>query len=88
MKNTIVLITLMSLSCSIAAQKKNFSYHFYGFVRGDLFYNTRANQAPVDGNFYLYPLDNWTTISTAVETTLMPRQMEASTHLLPVWELT
>ena len=58
MKNTIVLIALMSLSCSIAAQKKNFSYHFYGFVRGDLFYNTRANQAPVDGNFYLYPLDN------------------------------
>lgn len=58
MKNTIALIALMSMSCSIMAQKKNFSYHFYGFVRGDLFYNTRANQAPVDGNFYLYPLDN------------------------------
>lgn len=40
-----------------AAQKKNFTYRFYGFVRGDLFYNTRANMAPVDGNFYLYPLD-------------------------------
>lgn len=40
-----------------AAQKKNFTYRFYGFVRGDLFYNTRANMAPVDGNFYLFPLD-------------------------------
>ena len=39
------------------AQKKDFTYKFYGFVRGDLFYNTRANMAPVDGNFYLYPLD-------------------------------
>ena len=39
------------------AQKPDFSYTFYGFVRGDLFYNTRANQAPIDGNFYLYPLD-------------------------------
>lgn len=41
----------------LTAQKKNFTYTFYGFVRGDLFYNTRANMAPVDGNFYLYPLD-------------------------------
>lgn len=39
------------------AQRKNFTYKFYGFVRGDLFYNTRANMAPVDGNFYLFPLD-------------------------------
>lgn len=39
------------------AQKKNFTYRFYGFVRGDLFYNSRANMAPVDGNFYLFPLD-------------------------------
>lgn len=39
------------------AQKKNFTYKFYGFVRGDLFYNSRANMAPVDGNFYLFPLD-------------------------------
>lgn len=39
------------------AQKKDFTYNFYGFVRGDVFYNTRANVAPVDGNFYMYPLD-------------------------------
>lgn len=39
------------------AQKKNFSYKFYGQVRGDLFYNSRANAESVDGLFYLYPKD-------------------------------
>lgn len=47
----------LSLSLSASAQKKDFEYQFYGFIRGDLFYNTRANVAPVDGNFYLFPLD-------------------------------
>lgn len=50
----------MLLLLSSAAQKKNFTYQFYGFVRGDLFYNSRANMAPVDGNFYLFPLDKKT----------------------------
>ena len=50
---------LVCYSCYFVAQaqQKKFSYKFYGFVRGDLFYNTRANVAPVDGNFYLYPQD-------------------------------
>lgn len=53
---------LLLLACALsllpaAGQKKNFSYKFYGFVRGDLFFNTRANMAPVDGNFCLFPLD-------------------------------
>lgn len=54
-----LLLLWVSMFClfSAAAQKKGFTYKFYGFVRGDLFYNTRANMAPVDGNFYLYPLD-------------------------------
>ena len=39
------------------AQKKNFSYTFYGQVRGDLFYNSRANAEIVDGLFHLYPKD-------------------------------
>jgi hypothetical protein len=39
------------------AQKKNFSYNFYGQVRGDLFYNSRANSEIVDGLFHLYPAD-------------------------------
>lgn len=51
-----LLLSLVTLF-SATAQKDNFSYSFYGFVRGDLFYNSRANVAPVDGNFYMYPLD-------------------------------
>lgn len=39
------------------AQKAPFSYKFYGQVRGDLFYNSRANAETVDGLFYLYPKD-------------------------------
>ena len=59
MKKILTLLTVISCLCPSAfAQKKDFSYQFYGFIRGDLFYNTRANQAPVDGNFYLYPLDH------------------------------
>ncbi len=40
---------------SAGAQRPNFSYKFYGQVRGDLFYNSRANQENVDGLFYLFP---------------------------------
>ena len=58
MKKTLILWAALACACPGIAQKKHFSYQFYGFVRGDLFYNTRANQAPVDGNFYLYPLDH------------------------------
>ncbi len=57
MKRLTLLFLSVLVYCSATAQKKNFTYDFYGFVRGDLFYNSRANQAPVDGNFYLYPLD-------------------------------
>lgn len=57
MKKILIFIAVLFNSSLVSAQKSDFSYRFYGFVRGDLFYNTRANQAPVDGNFYLYPLD-------------------------------
>lgn len=57
MKQFLLLAVSILFFSPVAAQKKNFTYKFYGFVRGDLFYNTRANMAPVDGNFYLYPLD-------------------------------
>lgn len=54
------LLGMMSILpfISMFSQKKEFTYSFYGFVRGDLFYNSRANVAPVDGTFYLYPLDH------------------------------
>lgn len=57
MRHFVLLLISMATLFSATAQKKNFTYKFYGFVRGDLFYNTRANMAPVDGNFYLFPLD-------------------------------
>ncbi len=40
------------------AQKKDFTYKFYGQVRGDLFYNSRENGEIVDGLFHLYPMDH------------------------------
>lgn len=57
MRRIILLLVGLVTLLSAEAQRKNFTYKFYGFVRGDLFYNTRANMAPVDGNFYLYPLN-------------------------------
>lgn len=53
---------LIGMACCLAlagqAQKKNFTYKFYGQVRGDLFYNSRANEETVDGLFYLFPKDH------------------------------
>lgn len=58
----IVFFGLCSLCifCSVDAQKKNFDYSYYGFVRGDLYYNSRNNMEVVDGLFYLYPKDRLT----------------------------
>ena len=39
------------------SQNNKFDYSFYGFVRGDLYYNSRSNMEVVDGLFYLYPKD-------------------------------
>ncbi|MDR1624684.1 MAG: hypothetical protein LBS04_06905 [Tannerellaceae bacterium] len=55
-KSLLLLSCLLSVSF-VFAQKKNFIYTFYGFVRGDAYYNSRNNVEAVDGNFYLYPLD-------------------------------
>ena len=52
-----VFLSLLALTCF--SQKDNFSYKFYGQVRGDLFYNSRANSEIVDGLFHLYPLDHF-----------------------------
>ena len=73
---TLLLVGMLALF-STTAQRKNFTYKFYGFVRGDLFYNSRANMAPIDGNFYLYPLDKRT-----------PRRMAVSIRSLPAWAWT
>ena len=59
MKITRFLLLVLLTVCSLQgeAQKPNFSYRFYGQVRGDLFYNSRANAEIVDGLFHLYPKD-------------------------------
>jgi hypothetical protein len=42
---------------SVKAQKSGYDFSLYGFVRGELYYNTRDNVEGVDGLFYLYPKD-------------------------------
>lgn len=58
MKQSLLLGLLLSLALPLSAQKKNFSYSFYGQVRGDLYVDSRASQENVDGLFYLYPKDH------------------------------
>ena len=57
MKRYLLLFAALCMVMAGHAQKKNFSYKFYGQVRGDLFYNSRANAEIVDGLFHLYPKD-------------------------------
>lgn len=57
MKKSFLLLVCFLFIQQISAQQKNFTYKFYGFVRGDIYYNSRNNVEAVDGNFYLYPLD-------------------------------
>ncbi len=57
MKRYLLLFAALCTVMAGHAQKKNFSYTFYGQVRGDLFYNSRANAEIVDGLFHLYPKD-------------------------------
>ena len=56
-KNTILLLCCVTILFPAKSQKKNFDYSFYGFVRGDLYYNSRSNVEVVDGLFYIYPKD-------------------------------
>lgn len=57
MRKYFVLSALLLLSIGSFAQEKGFSYKFYGQVRTDLYYNSRANEETVDGLFYMYPKD-------------------------------
>ena len=42
---------------TMSAQKKGFSYDFYGSVRNDIFLSSRQSQTSEEGSFYLFPLD-------------------------------
>lgn len=56
MKRIIYAIVLICLfSVKILAQKKDYSYKFYGQIRGDVYYNSRQNTESVDGLFCLFP---------------------------------
>ena len=57
MKKIILSFVSLLLVSSSFAQIKGFDYKFYGQIRGDIFYNSRANVETVDGLFYMYPKD-------------------------------
>ena len=57
MKKYLVLSASLLMALSSLAQKKDFNYKFYGQIRTDLYYNSRANEETVDGLFYMYPKD-------------------------------
>lgn len=53
---TLLALVLASSLAAMAASP--FAFKFYGRIRGDLFYNSRANVETVDGLFYMYPKDH------------------------------
>lgn len=57
MKKNLLLLACFLICGSSFAQKKDFNYKFYGQIRTDLYYNSRANEETVDGLFYMYPKD-------------------------------
>lgn len=52
-----VLLLTLTVLTTLNAQKKDLKFDLYGFVRGDLFYNSRANAESNEGIFNLYPLN-------------------------------
>ncbi|MFI3288692.1 MAG: hypothetical protein SNH55_01685 [Rikenellaceae bacterium] len=57
MRKILLLLFAASLIVPIKAETQKYEYDFYGFVRNDFYYNSRANVASVNELFYLYPLD-------------------------------
>ncbi|WP_294627650.1 DcaP family trimeric outer membrane transporter [uncultured Bacteroides sp.] len=57
MKRYILLFLCLTTISGSFAQKQDFKFKFYGQIRTDLYYNSRANQETVDGLFYMYPKD-------------------------------
>jgi hypothetical protein len=57
MRKIALFVFLYGMTYLAYSQKETFDYSFYGFVRGDLYCNSRQNVESVDGLFYLYPKD-------------------------------
>jgi hypothetical protein len=55
-KYILLFLCLIQLSGSFA-QMQDFKFKFYGQIRTDFYYNSRANEETVDGLFYMYPKD-------------------------------
>lgn len=55
-KYILIFLCLITVSGSFA-QIKDFKFKFYGQIRTDFYYNSRANEETVDGLFYMYPKD-------------------------------
>lgn len=53
----LLTLGLLATTASLKAQTDDFKMKLYGFVRGDLFYNSRANVESFDGTFLLFPAD-------------------------------
>lgn len=57
MRKHILLALCLITAAGSHAQTKDFKFKFYGQIRTDLYYNSRANEETVDGLFYMYPKD-------------------------------
>lgn len=51
------LLLLIANSLSIVAQENKIKTELYGFVRSDIYYETRKSQSANEGLFFLFPLD-------------------------------
>ncbi|MFI3268164.1 MAG: DcaP family trimeric outer membrane transporter [Rikenellaceae bacterium] len=58
MKKLYLLALTAFASLSSIAQNSNYDFNFYGFVRSDFYYDSRASATSCNEVFYLYPLDN------------------------------
>ena len=54
-KSFIITLFIIIPLCGLWAQKKDFSYKFYGQVRNDIYFNSRQNNESVDGALLSYP---------------------------------
>ncbi len=73
----------MTLSSSFA-QLKDFKFKFYGQIRTDFYYNSRANEETVDGLFYMYPKDE--VLDGNGEDLNAIHRTVISIHYTPVWD--
>ena len=57
MKKYILISLCLLTAAGSFAQNKDFKFKFYGQIRTDFYYNSRANEETEHGLFYMYPKD-------------------------------